>query len=99
MPDDSTLHVVYMRMDESGQEIPMQKPVPMNSPLLRPPADDGPWLNFYVKVLNRPTGSWCMGMITQILNGVATVRYREDQMPPPNFLDYKQMQHIFAPGE
>lgn len=74
--DGASILVAYQAPSNSPTEPNIStKMLPMDSPEIRRPLDNGPWLGAVVDVYSNSNQAWCKGVIQKIDKSVATVAY------------------------
>jgi len=73
--DASSVLVAYQVPGDPAESLINTKCLPIDTPELRVAKDDGSWLNASVEVFSGSKQMWCLGKITELQDGVATVLY------------------------
>lgn len=80
--DSSSVLVAYQVPGKPAEPNINTKTLAIESPELRSPLDQGPWLGAVVEVYSHSNQVWCPSRIQEIVNGVAMVAFFYPNSPP-----------------
>lgn len=90
--DSTSVFVAYQVPGDPAESLINTKGLPIDSPELRGATDDGAWLGASVEIFSASQQCWCMGKITELQAGVATVIYQYPDAAPDSDPIMKQLE-------